>query len=114
MPNSEVQAVGNGPWTPEFRKRVAAVKDKLGLSLQDLGDAFGFSGSFVHGLLAGKPTHNMASKHADGVLRALEGFEVQAGIRKISGVASNAGDLASALKIINDHGFSAELKPLKS
>jgi cyanate lyase len=111
----EVQTGPNGPWTKQFRDRVQKVKDSLGLSLQDLGDNFGFSGSFVHGLLAGKPNYHMHSKHASKVLQMLEGLEVQAGIKKLSAPpvsAPAASDLAALVKQINAMGFSVELKPL--
>lgn len=111
--NIEVQDEFNGAWSPAFRDRVQAVKDKLGLSLQDLGDNFGFSGSFIHGLLAGKATHRMKSKHADHVLQMLEGLEVQAGIRKLSSSpTTDKMDLVALVKQIHALGFSVELKPL--
>jgi hypothetical protein len=76
--NSEVQDTVNGGWSNSFRLRVEVVRDELGLTLQKLGDTFGFSGPFVHALLNGKS--NMASKHAGRVLKGLEALEHQAGI----------------------------------
>jgi hypothetical protein len=111
---AEVQAGPNGPWTPEFRDRVVRVKDQLGYSLADLGGTFGFSGSFVHGLMTGKHGYNMSSKHADRVLQALEGLEVQAGFRKaapVSNGTSGQSDLAELIRRIHDLGFTVELKP---
>ena len=111
--NAEVQERQNGPWCKEFRERVAKVKDALGYSLADLGATFDFSGSFVHGLMTGKKGYHMASKHASRVLQALEGLEVQAGFRKVA--APGAGgppDLAALVGMINDMGFSVELKRL--
>ncbi|MFL6759645.1 hypothetical protein [Sphingomonas sp.] len=118
----EVQTGPNGPWTPEFRARVERAKDQLGYSLADVGDAFGFSGSFIHGLMNGKSGYKMASKHATRVLQALEGLEVQAGIRKAAPKAavstpalttSTGGrpDLAQLVRQIYELGFTVELKP---
>lgn len=115
--NSEVQDEYNGKWTEAFRERVQAVKDKLGVSLQDIGDEFGFSNSFVHGLLNGKESHKMASKHADRVLQMLEGLEVKAGIKKLTNSATpaNAAEMTveEMIKALHNKGFTVELKPLK-
>jgi hypothetical protein len=112
--NAEVQAKQDGPWAPAFRTRVKRVKDELGLSLQDLGWTFGFSGSFVHGLLNGKQGYNMAGRHAARVLQALEGLEVQAGLRKVASadVGIDTSDLGALVHAIHALGFSVELKPL--
>ena len=122
----EVQTAPNGAWTPDFRKRVEKVKDQLGYSLADIGYAFGFSGSFVHGLMTGKNGYNMSSKHASRVLQALEGLEVQAGFRKAAPSAPQSTiapqspsspapsvrpDLGELVRQIHDLGFTVELKP---
>jgi hypothetical protein len=109
----DVQDRPNGPWSKEFRNRAVTVREKLGLSLNDFGERLDFSGSFVHGLLAGKPSHRMNSKHADRVLQVVEGLEVQAGIRSVGSatIHRSAGevDLAALVRQINSLGFSVTL-----
>ena len=113
--NSEVQERPNGPWSKAFRDRVVKVKDALGYSLADLGATFDFSGSFIHGLMTGKKSYHMASKHAARVLQALEGLEVQAGIRKVAApTADQPVDLAELVRKIHEMGFSVELKRLSA
>lgn len=112
--NAEVQERPNGPWTEEFRERVSRVREASGMSLKVLGERFGFSGPFTHGLLAGKQGHHMASKHCGRVLNAMKEMEVEAGFRERSPTQVTAEmTLDQLVTRIHAFGFSVELKPLQ-
>jgi transcriptional regulator with XRE-family HTH domain len=112
--NPEVQERPNGPWTKDFRARVTRLREAEGLSLKQIGEHLGFSGPFVHGLLAGKRGHHMASKHCERVLAAVQQLEAdprREPDRPAPAPLTELG-LDELVKQIHRLGFSVELKPL--
>jgi len=73
-----VQISPNGELTPEFRARVRAVRDALGLTLNQLGESIGFSGTFLSKLIREKNAARMGSKWAPIMLSTIIQLEKKA------------------------------------
>lgn len=116
--NKVFQSEHNGPLTPATRKRIHKVRDTLGYSWQDMGDAFEFSNTFVHGISRDVDPQRIRSKHIEGLIQNLEGLEVKAGILKVGNrsvppPAASASDLSleDLLAAITAKGFTVTLGP---
>jgi hypothetical protein len=70
----------NGPLVASVRKRIQAVREKLGYSWADMGEAFEFSNTFVHGISREEDPQRIRTKHIDKLIQNLESLEVKAGI----------------------------------
>jgi len=81
--NPAYQMGANGPLSPSIRKRIETAKNRLNLTLAEVGDDLGFSGPFVSTLLRNTSPGRVRTKHIDRIVDALEKLEVKAGIRTV-------------------------------
>ena len=107
------QSGTNGPLTGTARARILGVKNRLGLTLAQLGRRFGFSGPFMSQLLRDEDPARVRSKHIPRLRAALEQMEIEAGI----GVATSQTSLPittmeDLIRAAHRLGFAVTFKPL--
>lgn len=81
--NPAYQMGVNGPLALSIRQRIETAKNKLNLTLAEVGDELDFSGPFVSTLLRSGSPGRVRTKHIDRIVDALEKMEVKAGIRTV-------------------------------
>jgi hypothetical protein len=84
----------NGPLVASVRKRIQAVRDKLGYSWADMGEAFEFSNTFVHGISREDDPQRIRTKHIAQLIQNLESLEVKAGILHVGDRSPPSGSTA--------------------
>jgi hypothetical protein len=110
----------NGPLSPTVRKRIETAKNRLNLTLNEVGGFLGFSGAFVSAILRDDDPARVRSKHVERIVRALEALEARAGIANTappsggSAGATQAASLDDLVRLAHQLGFSVEFKPLKN
>ena len=112
------QTEANGELKPSVRKRIHAVRDKLGYSWADLGYEFDFSNTFVHGISRDQDPQRIRSKHIESLIQSLEGLEVKAGIAKVAADDAGGGkasvtdlSLEELVNAIAAKGFAVTISP---
>lgn len=112
------QDEANGPLKAGVRKRIHQARDKLGYSWADLGYAFDFSNTFVHGIAREVDPQRIRSKHVETLIQRLEGLEVTAGIAKVATSTTTVPTLKAAdlsleelVNAIAAKGFTVTISP---
>jgi hypothetical protein len=110
----------NGPLTALVRERFNRAKNKLNLTLGEVGARVDFSGPFMSQLLRDDHPARMRTKHTERVVAALEKLEFEAGL----GPAPSGTDAAAPARIAvadslealvraaHNLGFEVSFKPL--
>ena len=119
--NPQLQMGENGPLKPAVRKRLDEVKNRLNLTLVQVGSRLGFSGPFVSALLKDSDPARVRTKHVDRIISVLEEMEIEAGIRPGAPAPMPRPDSKAKADIsLNDlvhaaHklGFEVSFKPLR-
>lgn len=129
----EYQPEPNGCLTPETRHRISEARDRLGLTWQEVGQRFGFSGGFARFLAIGTEQQGrVRTKHVERIISALEAMEAEAGIggqpsrfhaepeaievpaRRSSRVTGELLSLEEIISQLHQYGFEVSLRPLQS
>ena len=113
----------NGSLKPLVRRRIRTVRDELGFTWNEVGDAFDFSATFMHGLSREEVPLRIKSKHLEKLIRDLEALEVRAGLRDASEDADgengaspavvNELSLEQLIRAITDKGFNVTFSPVQ-
>jgi hypothetical protein len=115
--NQKYQTGYNGPLTATLRNRLHKAKDRLNLTLAQVGARMDFSGPFMSQLLRAEDPARMRTKHAERVAAALEEMEAEAGLGPPPGDGKPARptgvhSLEDLVRAAHRLGFEVSFKPL--
>ncbi len=122
--NSQFQLGENGPLKPAVRQRLENVKDKLNLTLAQVGTRLDFSGPFISALLKDSNPARVRTKHVNRIMAAIHQMEVQAGVSSAPArsqspqpspplqPSASSPALSDLIQAAHRLGFEVSFKPL--